>query len=280
MFVPGQVYNRRQDLHGQYGGQRQGGISTPAAYPFILVFTGEAGLAHGYEDGWDLESGTFNYTGEGQTGDMTFRAGNKALANHVEDGKDLHLFEYVATGTVKYVGQMVCTGWHLATAPDTHGNMRQVIKFELTPIENLAASPVQRQLADPPHPREATAGLWSAPLATVRRQATESESEPPTPKERRVTVYNRSQAVRVYVLRRADGSCEGCEQAAPFLTGDGRPYLEPHHIRRLSDGGPDDPRWVVALCPNCHRRVHYGADGEEYNRQLTSTVSTKEAVQA
>src|ERR1700746_1774493 len=24
--------------------------------------------------------------------------------------------------------------------------------------------------------------------------------------------------------------------------------------RRLSDGGPDHPRWVVAVCPNCHRR--------------------------
>jgi hypothetical protein len=39
--------------------------------------------------------------------------------------------------------------------------------------------------------------------------------------------------------------------------------LEPHHTRRLSDGGPDDPRHVVAICPKCHRRVHHGKDGEQ-----------------
>jgi hypothetical protein len=40
------------------------------------------------------------------------------------------------------------------------------------------------------------------------------------------------------------------------------PNLEPHHIRRLADGGPDHPRWVAALCPTCHRRVHHGVDGK------------------
>jgi 5-methylcytosine-specific restriction enzyme A len=39
-------------------------------------------------------------------------------------------------------------------------------------------------------------------------------------------------------------------------------------IRRLSDGGPDDPRWVAAICPNCHREAHYGENGEELNQQL------------
>ena len=48
--------------------------------------------------------------------------------------------------------------------------------------------------------------------------------------------------------------------AAPFITPDGQLYLEVHHIERLSDGGPDHPRWVVAVCPNCHRRAHYAGD--------------------
>jgi hypothetical protein len=34
--------------------------------------------------------------------------------------------------------------------------------------------------------------------------------------------------------------------------------LEPHHIRRLGDGGPDDPRFMGAVCPNCHREIHHG----------------------
>jgi 5-methylcytosine-specific restriction protein A len=81
-------------------------------------------------------------------------------------------------------------------------------------------------------------------------------------------IYQRSQDVRNYVLARSAGKCEGCKAPAPFIRKDGTAYLEPHHIRRLSDGGPDDPAFVVALCPNCHRRVHAGADGERYNSKL------------
>ncbi len=37
MFKIGKIY-RRADLHEQYGGQSQGGISTPRAHPFIMLF--------------------------------------------------------------------------------------------------------------------------------------------------------------------------------------------------------------------------------------------------
>jgi 5-methylcytosine-specific restriction enzyme A len=56
----------------------------------------------------------------------------------------------------------------------------------------------------------------------------------------------------------------------------GHPYLEPHHTRRLSDGGPDDYHHVIALCPTCHRRVHHGADGDAYNDDLKLRLSTLE----
>jgi 5-methylcytosine-specific restriction protein A len=32
--------------------------------------------------------------------------------------------------------------------------------------------------------------------------------------------------------------------------------LESHHIKWLSKGGEDTIQNTVALCPNCHRRVH------------------------
>jgi 5-methylcytosine-specific restriction protein A len=53
---------------------------------------------------------------------------------------------------------------------------------------------------------------------------------------------------------------------------DGKPYLEPHHIRRLADEGPDHPAWVAALCPNCHRRIHHGADGTEFNEEVAQSI--------
>jgi DNA invertase Pin-like site-specific DNA recombinase/5-methylcytosine-specific restriction endonuclease McrA len=89
-------------------------------------------------------------------------------------------------------------------------------------------------------------------------------------------VYQRSEDVRAYVLSRSKGCCEGCKSAAPFVRKDGSPYLEPHHIRRVSDGGPDDPAFVIALCPNCHRRVHAGKDGESFNGQLHAKMPTLE----
>jgi len=36
------------------------------------------------------------------------------------------------------------------------------------------------------------------------------------------------------------GVCESCLQPAPFHGKKG-PYLEVHHVHRLSDGGPDHP---------------------------------------
>jgi hypothetical protein len=47
VFSPGQVY-RRRDLHEKFGGQRQGGISTPEKAPFIFLITGDSGKRHGY----------------------------------------------------------------------------------------------------------------------------------------------------------------------------------------------------------------------------------------
>ena len=34
----------------------------------------------------------------------------------------------------------------------------------------------------------------------------------------------------------------------------------------------------LALCPNCHRRIHHGVDGKALNEQLSSKVSAKESV--
>ena len=120
------------------------------------------------------------------------------------------------------------------------------------------------------------AGLWSQPLATLRDAALAQTPADVSPKERKAVVRQRSEAVKVYVLRRADGRCEGCGSPAPFETPDGKPYLEPHHTRRLADGGPDHPRWVAALCPNCHARVHRGADGDRFNAELIERLGELE----
>lgn len=265
MFVKGRVY-RRRDLHRMYGGQRQGGISTPARHNIILLFTGEMGRPYGYEDTW-TDEGVFLYTGDGQSGDMSFVRGNRAVRDHTKNGKDLHLLEYVSRGYVRYLGQMVCTGFLRSPGFDIDGKERQLIVFELAALDAFADDP-----GIGPEERD----FWRDSLAVLRERAIASSAGARSTQERLTLVQSRSAAVRDYVLRRSNGVCEGCRNDAPFRTAAGRPYLEAHHIRRLTDGGPDEPQWVAALCPNCHRRAHYGQDRVVFRAELEETVRAAE----
>lgn len=92
------------------------------------------------------------------------------------------------------------------------------------------------------------------------------------------TAFVRSKIVRDYALARANGACECCGKAAPFKTAAGQPYLEVHHIRRLTDGGPDSPNDVTAICPNCHREAHHGVDAKNLNATLLENVRAVEKV--
>jgi len=81
------------------------------------------------------------------------------------------------------------------------------------------------------------------------------------PKKVEVTtlIFMRNQYVVAEVLARAGGVCEYCKNPAPFnRLSDGSPYLEVHHEIRLSDGGEDTVDNAIALCPNCHRKKHFG----------------------
>jgi hypothetical protein len=72
-------------------------------------------------------------------------------------------------------------------------------------------------------------------------------------------VFIRNQYVVAEVLYRANGHCESCKSPAPFLRNtDNTPYLEVHHILTLAEGGDDTVENAIALCPNCHRKAHYG----------------------
>ena len=76
--------------------------------------------------------------------------------------------------------------------------------------------------------------------------------------QRRISsnVYIRSAEVVKETRNRANGLCQLCNQSAPFMDKKGNPYLEVHHIIWLSRGGEDSTNNTVALCPNCHTRMH------------------------
>lgn len=136
-FEIGKVY-RRTDIHDKYRGQAQGGISTPREHPVIFLFTGSSGEQYGYKDGWD--HGIFQYTGEGQKDDMKFIKYNKAVRDHKKNGKALLLFETLGKGEVRFVGSFECVGYEVKQGPDKEGRMRDLIVFQLKPVESELSS--------------------------------------------------------------------------------------------------------------------------------------------
>lgn len=95
----------------------------------------------------------------------------------------------------------------------------------------------------------------------------------PNAKAALITQYDRDASVKAWVLLNAKGLCESCARPAPFSGVDGSPFLEVHHVRRLADGGSDTIENAVALCPNCHRELHYGQDFRQRIERLYSTVA-------
>lgn len=261
-FVIGRYYNRQADIHGQYGGNKQSGISASAQAPFVFLFTGGTGKAHGYHDGWDGD--VFRYYGEGQSGDMTLTKGNKALLEHSLRGKTLLLFQSHGKGQpVSYVGEFVCAGHEWIADKDGAGQNRQAVIFHLT-RSNVDGDDI------------CPTTLIEKPLKALRVQAY-AAAKISDPKVREIQIRKRCSIIKAYALKRANGKCECCGLEAPFLTKHGVPYLEVHHIKKLSDYGLDSPDNVAALTPNCHRNIHQGADGHERDEKLSRIIKEKES---
>jgi len=136
-FAVGAVYNRRRDIHGRLGGNQQSGISTPKDSPFVILFTGRQGHQHGYFDQYG-EDGRFYYFGEGQVGDMAMDRGNKAIRDHLRDGKILLLFLSLdRSGAQRFVGEFIYEGHHIEpNVPDRDGNPRNAIVFHLRALDD------------------------------------------------------------------------------------------------------------------------------------------------
>lgn len=257
MFVVGKEYHRKSEIHAVYGGQAQGGISTPKNHPFIFIFTSDSGAQHGYRD--EYVDGLFWYTGEGQLGDMQMIKGNKAILNHIQDNKTIHLFEYTRKAHVRYVGEAECLGYKSQIRPDSNGNSRKAFVFQLDVNSSLNVEyTIPHGSALTVEEREKAKTKSTKRLEELRQAALEVPETKDIAEKQRVA-YRRAEAIKKYVLARAKGICEGCEKTAPFRTSKG-PYLECHHIHRLADGGPDHPANVIALCPNCHRESHLGLE--------------------
>ena len=77
--------------------------------------------------------------------------------------------------------------------------------------------------------------------------------------------YRRNEYVATDAKRRAKGKCQLCG-GMPFYDKNNNTYLEVHHIVWLSKGGADSLENVVALCPNCHRKMHVNPGDDDIDK--------------
>lgn len=193
-YSVGALYNRRQEIHGRLGGQMQGGISTPANSPFVILFTGEAGKQHGYHDFWD-DNGVLHYYGEGQSGDMQDRGGNRAIREHQQNGKRLLLFQMMGRAQpYRFLGEFRFRhAYSKDGVPDTSGGARTAIVFMLEPVER-DFNPFQNVIAD-----RAQSQLDLS--ATASLQLVEIRSKQSLFKRRLLTVEKRCRLTGIADLR-------------------------------------------------------------------------------
>lgn len=84
--------------------------------------------------------------------------------------------------------------------------------------------------------------------------------------------FQRMPSVVAYVLDRASDACELCHEPS-FERDDGTIYLEVHHLMELARGGSDTVQNAVALCAQCHRKLHFGRDRAQLRETLYLRVT-------
>lgn len=134
------------------------------------------------------------------------------------------------------------------------GKVRNVIMFPLQLAPGAQKlTPSQQDLAN--LARFRSNRLRKKSIEELRRRA-ELAANRPQKRHGTPTQIVRNMAVVEYVKKAAKGVCDLCGRPSPFVDRKGQPYLEGHHVTRLADGGEDWISNAVALCANCHRKMH------------------------
>jgi len=207
-----------------------------------------------YQDRW--KRGVLHYTGMGLEGDQSIGlAQNKTLAESTKTGIQVFLFEVFESGKYLYQGRVRLAGKPLkGTQPDESNRQRLVWIFPLKLVDFPAPAPIPEEAFDQAvAKRERNSRKLSED--DLRKRV---EKINKSPQQRAVSGirYETSEELKELAKRKAKGKCMLCGENAPFADRDNQPYLEEHHIIWLSLGGPDTENNVVALCPNCHRKMH------------------------
>lgn len=139
------------------------------------------------------------------------------------------------------------------------------------PYRKLIDNPLDKREIDKSEEIEIRSALKLDPRELFNRA-----NKKRNPSKRKVVSlqYQRSPYVVAFVLKRSKGKCELCERDAPFIKDNGEMYLEVHHLKSLSKGGTDLLENAAALCPNCHRKLHYAKERNQEASKLLNNLKS------
>ena len=231
---------------GNMGGMRKSNTHNC----LVLISDHTKGL---YEDKWHGD--VLHYTGMGKIGDQVLEGNqNKTLYESRNNGVELHLFEVLEAAQYTYRGVVTLVDDpYQAIQPDENGRDRKVWMFPIKPTDGAPVVTEEEFRKEQEKKRARAEGMSLSDLEKAAR--TNSTTTPGTRKVSSATTI-RDPYISEYAKRLAAGKCELCRQPAPFKDKKGKPYLETHHIKWLSEGGADSIDNTIALCPNCHRKMH------------------------
>jgi 5-methylcytosine-specific restriction protein A len=280
IFEVGREYTRSQLLEAVGSKQRQSGIIWGPADPSCVIITsgGRHSKSAGYGDAKNAD-GTWNYFGQGEKGDQNpVSPANRLL---IEGQRSVLLFttrhptlrEVQVQGGYssfyKYEGAFLVSSWEFFTPEAGKRSGDKLLLFHLVPVKEVFAHEADDDI-------EYLSGENLA-LKPLREKLLVGEHRPIRGYLATKEFRKGSAQIRAYAKLRAGGMCENCNKAAPFKDKSGEPFLEVHHINRLADDGPDSPRNVAAICPNCHREAHLGRDTLGFRERLSQKIGEKEA---
>jgi len=155
------------------------------------------------------------------------------------------------------------------------------LRMRWSDASSMSASSIATMLANPVSSEQPTADpkKLAERVKRARKRIRTKKAAPPKGQNKvpRTSAtsdrYVRDPEVIAWVLEEAAGNCDHCGTPGPFKRMDGEPFLEVHHERPLSEGGPDTTENAAACCPNCHRRLHY--DPAKDGLRLTLIASVK-----
>jgi 5-methylcytosine-specific restriction protein A len=271
----GEQFKDRVDIWSFFGGQWVQGVTKFESEEVVNVFFDEDGP---YADEIDHETGAVEYRGKGLSGEQKLTEGNELLENARLSKSAIRFWYKPSKGIWVFKNWAVVIDRDNIEEEDVNGNLAKRFLWYLEPVisdhkdlwpTELIQSPA-REISNEEVILVKNSKNLLADYAKIAKELEENPTTVSTNIKPRPPQPRRRKRAKDIVIARAEGLCENneCTGMPPDVKKDGTPLFQVDHIVQLSDGGPDQPDNMIALCPNCHTAKTLGKNRNEMTRRL------------